>query len=241
MKNLLQKAIYFAKEKHAGQKRKGGNVPYTTHIFGVAKILEEENADLKTIIVGILHDTLEDTNTTIEELTKEFGVEIACMVDTLSEKKGLPYKDRKHMQSIRIKYSSKEVKMVKCADCLSNLTDTYKDLQVDPNVWNKFNAGKQDIQTHYQETIEALSEIKSTHIYNRLVDVYDKVFKEKQKIKYCTDCNFMKRILTPDPDDWFCDDDQMYVCGVTNKTLSECNRPYEKQVAPSDCPLEMER
>ena len=230
MKNLLQKAISFAKEKHAGQTRKGSNVPYTTHIFAVAKILEEENADLKTIIVGILHDTLEDTNTTIEELTKEFGVEIACMVDTLSEKKGLPYKDRKHMQSIRIKYSSKEVKMVKCADCLSNLTDTYKDLQVDPNVWSKFNAGKQDIQKHYKETIVAISELRDTTIYE-----------ENKPTKYCTNCNHMKRILTPDPYDWFCDDDQMYVCGVTNKTLSECNRPYEKQVAPSDCPLEMER
>lgn len=241
MKNVLSKAIDFAKVKHEGQTRKGSNIPYTTHIFAVAKILEEENADLKTIIVGILHDTLEDTNTTIEELTKEFGVEIACMVDTLSEKKGLPYNDRKHMQSLRIKHACREVKLVKCADCLSNLTDTYKDLQVDPNVWSKFNAGKQDIQTHYKETIEALSEIRGTHIYNSLLDIYDKVFKGNRVVKYCTSCNFMKRELSPDPYDWFCDDNEVYVCGVTNKILSEYNRPYEKQIAPNDCPLEMER
>ena len=240
MKDLLSKAIKFAKEKHEGQTRKGSNKPYITHIFAVAKILEEENADIKTIIVGVLHDTLEDTNTTIEELTKEFGVEISCMVDTLSEKKGLAYNDRKYMQALRIKNSSKDVKMVKCADCLSNLTDTYKELKTNPNVWSKFNASKQDIQKHYKDTLNALLELKGTKIYARLVNVYQNVF-EETKTKYCTDCNFMKRIVTPDPYDWFCDDDERYVCGITNKTLSEANRPYEKQVAPKNCPLEIER
>ena len=180
MKDLLYKPMQFAKIKHEGQKRKVSNVPYITHIIAVAKILEEEGADIKTIIVGILHDTLEDTNTTIEELTKEFGVEIAYMVDTLSEKKGLPYNDRKHMQALRVKYACKDVKMVKCADCLSNLTDTYKDLKIYPDVWSKFNAGKQDIQKHYREIIIAVSELKDTNIYNRLVDVYKKVFGQEE-------------------------------------------------------------
>lgn len=238
MENLLKKAMEFAKEKHKCQKRKGSNLPYITHIRAVSAILNEERADIKTIIVGVLHDTLEDTNTTIEELTKEFGVEIAYMVDTLSEKKGLPYNDRKHMQSLRIKHACKEVKMVKCADCLSNLTDTLNDLKTNPNVWSKFNASKQDIQKHYKETIEAISELKGSNIYNRLVKVYNNVFETEKQTKYCTDCNFMKRILTPDPYDWFCDDDQKYVCGINGKTLSEANRPYEKQITPKDCPLE---
>ena len=87
MKDLLKKAVDFARVKHEGQVRKVSGVPYITHIYSVAKILEEEGADNKTIVVGVLHDTLEDTNTTIEELVKEFGVEVAYMVDTLSEKK----------------------------------------------------------------------------------------------------------------------------------------------------------
>lgn len=181
--DFLTKAINFAKIKHEGQTRKVSNVPYINHIFCVAKLLKEENADIKTIIVGVLHDTLEDTNTTIEELTHEFGVEIAYMVDTLSEKKGLPYNDRKHMQTLRIKHATREIKMVKCADCLSNLTDTYNDLKVNPNVWGYFNAGKQDIQKHYKETIEAISELKGTKIYNRLISVYHKVFEGNEQAK----------------------------------------------------------
>jgi len=184
-----------------------------------------------------LHDTLEDTNTTIEELTTEFGVEIAYMVDTLSEKKKLAYNDRKHMQALRIKYACREVKMVKCADCLSNLSDSYKELKTNPNMWSKFNAGVEDIQKHYAESIEAIEELKGTKIYANLVNVYQKVFGQEN---YCTDCGYMKRILTPDPSDWFCDDDQMYVCGKSGKIVSEANRPYEKQIAPKDCPLENE-
>lgn len=213
MRELLTKAVEFAKEKHKGQVRKGNKLPYITHLQAVAKILKEENADIKTIIVGILHDTLEDTKTTIEELTKEFGVEIACMVDTLSEKKVLPYNDRKHMQALRLKYASREVKMVKCADCISNLTDTYNDMKINPNVWGIFNAGKEDIKKHHKETIEAVSELKGTNIYNRFVEIFEKVFEEKKEIKYCTECDYMERITTPDPNDWFCDDNQKYVCG----------------------------
>lgn len=238
--NLLPKAIEFAKEKHKGQTRKGTDIPYITHIFSVAKILKEESADIKTIIVGMLHDTLEDTKTTIEELTEEFGVEIASMVDTLSEKKSLPYNKRKYMQSIRIKYSSTEVKMVKCADCISNLTDTYYELKRNANVWEKFNTGKEDIQKHYIDIISALDELKGLKMYKKLIVLYHKVFDAWKLKRLCTECVHMERVSTPDSYDPYAYDEEMFVCNFIPKILSRHNSPTAIQFAPDNCPIEKE-
>lgn len=238
--DLLPKAIEFAKEKHKGQTRKGTDIPYVTHLFAVAKILKEECADIKTIVVGMLHDTLEDTKTTIDELTEEFGVEIASMVDTLSEKKSLPYNKRKHMQSIRIKYSSKEVKMVKCADCISNLTDTYYELKRNANVWEKFNAGKEDIQKHYIDIISALDELKELKMYKKLIVLYHKVFDAWKIRRVCTECVHMDRIPTPDPYDPYAFDEEMFVCEFIPRILSLYNSPNAIQFAPDDCPIQKE-
>jgi len=159
------------------------------------------------------------------------------MVDTLSEKKSLKYEDRKHMQALRVKYAEKRIKMVKCADCLSNLRDTQAQLNT-PNFWSRFNAPKEIIAKHYLEAIEAIEELQGTKMYNELKMLYEQIFTTKKITRYCTDCIHMDRITTPDPYDWFCDDDQRYVCKISGKTLSEANRPYEKQPTPPDCPLE---
>lgn len=260
MEKLIEKALTFAKEKHKFQKRKGTNLPYFVHIEAVYNLLQKSGADIDTIIVGILHDTLEDTDTSINELVDNFGVEIAYMVDTLSERKSISYKERKHMQNLRIKNSTHKIKLVKCADCVANLSDSIKEMSEEQNFWSKFNAPKEDIKTHYSETIEALNELEGVPLYSQLKDCYNKVFISQNiqntenkilksqhstvtqatdyfKHKYCTDCYHMEREITPDPYDWFCDDDERYICGITKKTLSECNRPYEKQPTPPDCPL----
>ncbi len=252
MENLtkLKKALEFARERHKNQKRKGSGLPYFVHIKGVVEILFENGASIDTMVAGALHDTIEDTGTTIDEIVEKFGVKVAYLVDSVTEKKSLQYMDRKMLQIERIKNSSKEVKMIKCADCLSNLSDTLDDLRdIGESMWDKFNSSKSNIQKHYYETILAMSDLDGLEMYTKLQAVYRDVFTEQSKAsvhadsktkKYCTDCSQLKRILTPDPNDWFCDDDQTYVCGISGKTLSEANRPYEKQIAPSDCPLERE-
>lgn len=236
MKNQFLLALNFAEEKHKFQKRKGSDVPYFDHILKVVQVLQENGADTETMIVGALHDTLEDTDTTINEIVSLFGVDIGYMVDTLSERKSLQYDERKHMQYLRIRSSTKKIKMVKCADCISNLRDCAEQMGQE-NFWSIFNAPKENIQKHYKETLEACAELKGEKIYSQFKEVYEKVFEEKKIQKYCTDCKFMERVLTPDTDDWFCDDDQKYVCGISGKTLSEANRPYEKQPTPSNCPI----
>lgn len=233
MNNLFNEAISFAVEKHKNQKRKGTDWPYVVHLYDVMQILQKNKANLETIIAGILHDTVEDTDTTLEEIEQKFGTNIKNMVDILSEKKNLPYSERKLLQAKRLQNATIQTKMIKCADCLSNLSAIKYDLVRDANTWNKFNAPKEKIQIHYAEIIKAMSNLEAFEMYKELKSIFNEVFNQnliQKAIKQhdCTKCNFMERHLDPDPDDWFCDDDQKYVCGITKKVLSYANRPYEK-------------
>ncbi len=81
---LLDSAIDFATKKHAGQKRKSGE-PYITHPLAVAGILVEWGMDIDTVIAGVLHDTVEDTDATFDELESLFGRDIAFLVDGVTK------------------------------------------------------------------------------------------------------------------------------------------------------------
>ncbi len=234
MTEIFKEALVFATDKHKNQKRKGTNKPYIIHIFDVVEILLKNGATDEQLVAGALHDTVEDTGTTLQEIEHMFGKKIAEMVDVLTEKKALPYVERKHLQVLKLSQSTREVKMIKCADCLANIRSTVKEIN-EPNFWSKFNAPKSDIKKYYAENIEAMSELRNLPMYRELKNLFEKVFEEKTF--YCTDCHHMKRLPDPDPYDWFCDDDEKYVCGITNKVLSVANRPYEKQIVPKDCPI----
>ena len=66
------KAVSFAVDKHSSQKRKGMPWPYIVHVYEVAQLLQESGADSDTVIAGVLHDTVEDTNTTLDEISEKF-------------------------------------------------------------------------------------------------------------------------------------------------------------------------
>jgi len=115
--DLMDQVFKFTKEKHKGQKDDNGDDYFEYHLFPVYKILLESGVDLQTMAAGVLHDTLEDTPTTYEELEKEFGKEIADLVlEVTHEGK----KDEKGFYFPRLK--SKKAIMVKFADRLSNLS-----------------------------------------------------------------------------------------------------------------------
>ena len=77
---IVEKAIIFAAKAHGNQKRKGTDIPYITHPFAVGMLLQKEKCSEEVIAAGILHDTLEDTETTFEDLTEVFGVHVANLV-----------------------------------------------------------------------------------------------------------------------------------------------------------------
>ena len=184
-RDMFIKAIRFACEKHMNQRRKKTPWPYIVHIYEVAQILQENGADIETLVAGVLHDSVEDTDTTLEEIEENFGSVVASYVDLLSENKTLPYVERKAIQARRISSGPRGAKMIKCADCLSNLKSIFFDLKRDPNVLNTFHSSRENIQEHYRSTIEAVSSLKELKMFQELTKYYQKVF-GNDKVKEST-------------------------------------------------------
>ncbi len=122
----ILKAASFAAHKHRNQRRKDDEAsPYINHPLALARVLAEEGGvtDVATLCAALLHDTVEDTDTTIEELTDEFGVEIAALVADVTDDKALPKAERKRMQVEHAAHISDKAKRVKLADKICNLRD----------------------------------------------------------------------------------------------------------------------
>jgi guanosine-3',5'-bis(diphosphate) 3'-pyrophosphohydrolase len=118
----LTKAFHFAAEKHVDQRRKGAKAePYVNHVIEVANLLAQNGADETTVIAGVLHDTVEDTKTTFEELEQEFGQNIAGLVREVTDDKSLPKLERKRLQIEHAAHASDGAKMIKLADKSANL------------------------------------------------------------------------------------------------------------------------
>lgn len=188
MDNLMNEAISFAVEKHKNQKRKGIAWPYIVHIYDVMQILYENGADTETIIAGILHDTVEDTDTTLDEIESKFGANIKEYVEAVTEDKSLPYMERKHLKALKLKTSSRNAKMVKCADCLSNLRSTQIEMKYQENFWSKFNSGKENINTYYRENIEVMAELEGLEMYEQLKNKFSKIFGDRLIERRVHDC-----------------------------------------------------
>ena len=99
MKNILWKAYEFGVRKHDGQKRKSGESYFHSHCLEVAKTLANWNMDHITIIGGMLHDTIEDTDTSLHEIKEEFGTDVASLVDGVSKLGDITFSSRKAKQA----------------------------------------------------------------------------------------------------------------------------------------------
>lgn len=124
-KALVLKAFTFADKAHTGQKRASGE-PYIIHPFNTALILAEFKADAETIAAGLLHDTVEDTTVTLEEIEKEFSKEIAFMVEGVTKLGTLKYRGAKrHTESLRKLFVAMaediRIIMIRLADRLHNV------------------------------------------------------------------------------------------------------------------------
>jgi guanosine-3',5'-bis(diphosphate) 3'-pyrophosphohydrolase len=125
LKQLL-KALAFAASKHKDQRRRDVEAsPYINHPITLADILcnEAHVTDSEVICAALLHDTVEDTDTTPEELEREFGAAIRDIVMDVTDDKGLPKAERKQRQIEHAAHISDKAKLVKLADKISNLRD----------------------------------------------------------------------------------------------------------------------
>ena len=173
----IHDAIIFAAVKHKDQKRKGTDIPYIVHPMEVMQILTENEVSEDVIIAGILHDTLEDTDTKPQEIENKFGKAVLDIVLTESEDKSKTWRERKQHTIDCLKTDSMETKLVCCADKLSNVKSMYADLQeCGEKLWERFNAPKDDLKWYYESIANALGDLKRYKMYDQLKKTVKAVF-----------------------------------------------------------------
>ena len=139
MKNNLSKllqAASFAAKKHVSQKRKGNDAaPYINHPLEVVNLLANVGniEDYDVLIAAVLHDTIEDTETTKEEITELFGEKVCEMVLEVTDDKSLPKATRKQKQVEHAPHLSTGAKLIKLGDKISNIRDV---LENPPDGWS---------------------------------------------------------------------------------------------------------
>lgn len=132
---LVLRAVRFAAWKHRDQRRKGrGALPYINHPLDLAHVLWFEGGVKDPVILAaaVLHDTLEDTQTTYQELQGEFGEQVASIVMEVTDERTVNWRARKKLQISRARLASIEAKQVKLADKICNLRSM---VASPPNGW----------------------------------------------------------------------------------------------------------
>jgi guanosine-3',5'-bis(diphosphate) 3'-pyrophosphohydrolase len=121
---LVSEAALLAAQRHSGVARKGrSNEPSINHLAEVANFISEASggADAELVAAGWLHDIIEDTETTREELAARFSVRVAALVVEVSDDMGLPKDERRRLQVVGAPHKSPDAKLIKIADKISNI------------------------------------------------------------------------------------------------------------------------
>jgi (p)ppGpp synthase/HD superfamily hydrolase len=183
----IQRALGVAFEQHRGQRRKVGGTPYIVHILDVARLLlAEPGVSEDVIIAGILHDILEDTHFTAEQLELDFGPYVLSLVhfatepekgpETTREEKARTWRARKMHTIEACAAASRDQLLILLADKLSNLASLQEELALHGDaIWPSFNAPKEDIAWYHHTLRAALAEkLQDTRLfklYDRLVNL----------------------------------------------------------------------
>ena len=179
---LLNNAIAFAVEKHKNGLRKGTKMPYIVHPLEVMHNLMLMGADKNLMAAGVLHDTVEDTDATLDEIAEKFGEDVASLVASHTEKdKSLPWKKRKDIALEHLKQANKREQMLVLADKLSNMRAIARDYdKIQDKLWERFNRGKEDQAWYYNTGADALialaNDEKTAEFYDEFADLVGHVF-----------------------------------------------------------------
>ncbi len=168
----LERATRWAATAHQGQTRRGSKTPYVQHVYAVAMILDRLGCSEAVIIAGLLHDIVEDTEATFEDVEGRFGPEVTAMVRHCTEVKNdeegrkRPWIDRKKDHIEAIAEATGDARAVILADKLHNLTSILYDLHEGIDVWPTFHADRASVLWYYHAVIDSCRE--STGALERL-------------------------------------------------------------------------
>jgi len=181
---LLDRAIVFAVNAHHNTERRGKGFPYIVHPLEAVEIVATITPDQELLAAAALHDTVEDTDVTIDDIRHEFGDRIADIVfsesdqfaDGISEEDS--WHDRKKTAIERLKNASYDAKIVAMGDKLSNMRAIQRDYATKGDeLWKLFHAkNKADHEWHYRGLADSLSDLSDTFAYREFVALIDKVF-----------------------------------------------------------------
>ena len=181
---LFERAITFAVKAHGGATRKGSNTPYIVHPLEAAAIAATLTSDEEVLSAAVLHDTIEDTAVTAEELRREFGERVLSLVlsDTENKRETLPpaetWELRKQETLIALEHASKEQLIIVLSDKLSNMRAIFRGcLERGDGVFEIFHVKDKAKQAWYYRGIaERLKPLKDTAAYREYVCLLEKVF-----------------------------------------------------------------
>ena len=182
---LVDKAMIFAINAHKNTERRGKGFPYVIHVMEAVEIVATITNDAELLAAAALHDTVEDTDVTIEQIRSEFGERIARLVSSESETvvEGLSETDswrmRKQAAIDRLGKAPYDAKIVAMGDKLSNMRAIARDYHRDGDkLWSIFHApnGKPDHEWHYRGLAEALSDLSETEAHKEFSRLIDDVF-----------------------------------------------------------------
>ena len=162
-------AVQFAVEAHAGQARKGTSKPYIVHPLRVALILERYNFPRALVVAALLHDVVEDTDATIDDVSTRFGDEVAALVSAVTEQKveggkRRPWKVRKQEALNHLKRLPRQVAALKAADALDNVRSSLvHHREIGNKLWERFNAGPGEQAWYYGGLADAIRESLGDH------------------------------------------------------------------------------
>lgn len=181
---LLDKAIVFAVKAHHNTERRGKGFPYIVHPMEAAEIVATITNDQELLAAALLHDTVEDTDVTIEQLKSEFGERIANIVYAESDRfiEGVSEENswhtRKQEAINRLAEAPYDTKIVAMGDKLSNMRAIARDYkQKGDALWQIFRVkDKQSHAWHYRGLATSLADLKDTFAYKEFVALIEQVF-----------------------------------------------------------------
>jgi len=181
---LLDRAIIFAVKAHAGTERRGKGFPYIVHPMEAVEIVATMTRDQELLAAAALHDTVEDTDVTVEQIRTEFGERIASLVasetDTVVDGSAVEesWHARKQAAIDRLTHASRDAKIVALGDKLSNMRAIARDYaEQGDRLWNLFHAkDPKDHEWHYRGLADALSELHDTFAYREFEHLINEVF-----------------------------------------------------------------
>ena len=182
---LLDKAIVFAVQAHHNTERRGKGFPYIVHPLEAVAVVATLSSDQELLAAAALHDVVEDTSITLDQLRREFGDKVAFLVEQESDKfvpersESDSWRDRKQGAIDRLAAAPYEAKIVALGDKLSNMRAIARDYDdMGDKLWERFHApgGRVDHEWHYRGLAQSLSDLAGTHAYTEFTQLIEHVF-----------------------------------------------------------------